>query len=252
MKHAPHILLTGFGPFPGVAVNASARLAALLAKRARRRWHGAHVACATLPTEWVRGPARLGALWRMHVPDVALHFGVTARAQGFEIERTGRNQCLDAEDACGQRPAAAHHLHDGPASFASTLPLDAIVEQLKAAGIPCCISEDAGSYLCNAILYRSLLHAATAASLREHAAEIAPLSIATPQDARRHPGAGRDTRQLSHVGTRAETSVGFIHIPSCLVGAGADRIAPLPGCPLDWKQALDGAMIVLATTLDAR
>lgn len=209
MKHRPHILLTGFGPFPGVAINASARLAALLAKRARRRWPHAHVAGATLPTEWTRGPERLAALWRRHEPDVALHFGVTARAQGLEIERTGRNQCLDAEDACGQRPAAAHHLDDGPASCASTLPVDTIVAHLTAAGIPCCISEDAGSYLCNAVLYHSLHQA-------------------------------RDTSR-----------VGFIHIPSCLVGAGADGLSPLPGCPLDWKQALDGAMIALATTLDA-
>lgn len=210
MKHAPHILLTGFGPFPGVAVNASARLAALLAKRARRRWPRAHVACATLPTEWVRGPERLAALWRRHEPDIALHFGVTARARGLEIERTGRNQCLDAEDACGQRPAASYNVDDGSESCTSTLPLDTIVAHLQAAGIPGCISDDAGSYLCNAILYRSLHQ------------------------------------------SRGSSRIGFIHIPSCLVGAGADGLSPLADCPLDWDQALDGAMIALKTTLEAR
>jgi pyroglutamyl-peptidase len=293
---APRILLTGFGPFPGVAVNASQRLAGLLARRARRRWPDARVTCATLPTEWQRGPDRLAALWRTHSPDIALHFGVSARAIGFEIEITARNVRADSDDARGARPPGPCHGAAGPATCASTLPARAIVAALAARGLPGCISDDAGTYLCNSILYCSLRHAsATTTSRRPHARagespdilqsrseprrdlnpargrdEVDGEAIAQPHSHRHsreggnpdtpasgdpetgpEPGLRRDDVALM-AGSDAGALVGFIHIPACLAGGGADGRSPLAGCPLDWNEALDGAMIALETTLAAR
>lgn len=259
--HTPTILLTGFGPFPSVPVNASQRLASLLARRARRRWPEAHIACATVPTEWRRGPDRLADLWQRLSPDIALHFGVSAKAIGLEIESTARNICADSADACGVRPLSAWHDEAGPDLCTSTLPAHAIVAALAARGIPGCISDDAGTYLCNGILYRSLRHAATAdlpraakshVSLRHDAtAHLSPVHHTTPPHSHR-PGAGRDPRKPAHFRTSAAALVGFIHIPACLVGGGSDGRSPLAGCPLDWNEALDGAMIALETTLAAR
>lgn len=239
----PSILLTGFGPFPGIEVNASARLAGLLARRARRRWPHARVTSAILPTEWRRGPDRLAVLWRDVSPDVVLHFGVSSKAVGLDIEIVGRNLCADHDDACGERPSSPRHAEDGPATCASTLPAREIVAALAARGIPGCISDDAGTYLCNAILYRSLRHAASPPTT--------PNTATTPPPARRHLGAGPPPRKSPCLETRAAALVGFIHIPACLVGGGADGTLPLAGCPLDWTQAVDGAMLALETTLAA-
>lgn len=250
-RSAPTILLTGFGPFPGVRVNASARLAQLLAKRARRRWTQAHIVSATLPTEWSRGPDRLAGLWRRYTPTIALHFGVTGRAHGLEIETTARNICLDSDDARGARPPASRHDDHGPTTCPSTLAAAEIVSALANAGIPGCLSDDAGTYLCNAILYRSLRHAA-ACDVSHEATDHLPLrNDATSHHSQRHLGAARASRKSPRLVTRTATQVGFIHIPACLVGGGADGLSPLAGCPLDWSQALDGAMIALETCLAA-
>ena len=239
----PSILLTGFGPFPGIEVNASARLAGLLARRARRRWPHARVTSAILPTEWRRGPDRLAVLWETLTPEVALHFGVSTHAIGLDIEIVGRNACTNHEDARGAHPLSILHAEDGPETYSSTFPAREIVAALAARGIPGCISDDAGTYLCNAILYRSLRHAASPPA--------APNTATTSPPARRHLGAGPPPRKSPCLEKRAAAIMGFIHIPACLVGGGADGTSPLAGCPLDWTQAVDGAMLALETTLAA-
>src|SRR3990172_12967156 len=55
----PTILLTGFGPFPGIAKNASALLAAKLGRLAASRFRAHRGGGKVLPPEGGGGPARL-------------------------------------------------------------------------------------------------------------------------------------------------------------------------------------------------
>ncbi len=48
------VLLTGFGPFPGVPSNTSADLVKKVVRLARRTLPEFHFAAAVLPTEWTR------------------------------------------------------------------------------------------------------------------------------------------------------------------------------------------------------
>lgn len=203
------VLLTAFGPFPGVPTNASGLLLGRLAPRARRRWPDVRFATATLPTEWERGPARLAALLDRFEPAIAIHFGVSSRATGLDIETTARNSCALSPDARDLLPASLVNIEGGPVARAATLPVALILERLAERAIPARASDDAGDYLCNAILYRSLA--------------------------------------WSERVTTART--GFVHIPSSLVGGGVDWRDPPAGCPLDWRQAVDGAMIVVDAAL---
>jgi pyroglutamyl-peptidase len=50
-------------------------------------------------------------------------------------------------------------MDSGPALLVATLPAERIVARLTRSGIPCTTSNDAGGYLCNALLYHSLLAA---------------------------------------------------------------------------------------------
>ena len=152
----PSVLITGFGPFPGVAVNASGMLVPRLARAARRRFASVAVHTAILPTEWGRGPARARAAYERASPDISIHFGVSGRAEGFVIERCGLNVCVQTEDGAGYLPALAVLDPAGPVRRAVTLPVAAIVARLRALGLPAVTSDDAGSYLCNAVLYQSL------------------------------------------------------------------------------------------------
>jgi pyroglutamyl-peptidase len=152
------VLLTGFGPFPRVPVNATMRLVPELAEKARVAFPGVAIVTEILPTEWVAAPERLAVLLRETEPDVSIHFGVSPRARGFEIETRAVNRCAIAADACGAMPANACVDPDGPDHLRTRLPAAEIVRRLRAQGIPAFQSRDAGTYLCNAILYTALDH----------------------------------------------------------------------------------------------
>lgn len=154
------ILITGFGPFPDMPVNASSQLARRLAAAARRRFDRVDVVSSVLPTEWLAAPERLAALHGRHAPTVALHFGVASRARGLEIERRAVNRCGEQPDAAGLLPPARRVVASAPAALPTTLPVEAILARLAALGIPASASDDAGSYLCNAVLYHSTCHVA--------------------------------------------------------------------------------------------
>jgi len=206
------ILLTGFGPFPGVPDNVSMRVVEALAYRARRLHPTHHFVTAELPTEWHAGAQWLTHLVDRHQPTLSLHFGVSRRAEAIVIETRARNACR-AADATGSVPACDRLDPDGPDERAVTVPSARIVARLKAAGLPAQLSSDAGQYLCNAILFHVLsLHAAS-----------------------RMPG-----------------QAGFIHIPHDLGAARWPRLPIRRRLPLDVDRATAGASIALSTCLARR
>lgn len=209
-RRAPVILITGFGPFPGVAENASACLAESLAALVGRRLPGHAVSSAVLDTRWSTLDRDLTRLYAATRPRLALHFGVSPRAEGFTIELQARNARADRVDVAGQPPATRRIVPGGVDRRPATLPADLIVTRLHALGLPARLSQDAGDYLCNELFYRAL--------------SLEP------------------TRS-------APTCIGFVHIPSSLAGAGPDGLDPLPGCPLTWAGALAGGLEIVRTCL---
>jgi pyroglutamyl-peptidase len=208
----PVILLTGFGPFPGVPDNATAALVPRLAKAARDLFPDYDIIAEILPTEWVAAPQKVGDLLARPGTVLALHFGVSRQAEGFQIELVGRNRCKAVADAAGHMPAGDCLLDDGPAELACTLPVERIVQRLTQLGVPVRTSTDAGGFLCNALLYHSL-------------------------------GAA-DTLEKPHL-------VGFVHLPADLTGHGADGKRPHPSCRLDMRGAISGGLEVIAACLES-
>jgi pyroglutamyl-peptidase len=205
----PTILLTGFGPFPGVPANATSHLVPRIAEAAARRFQGVRIACEILPTEWSAGLARAGDLYEAHRPALALHFGVAGRAGGFEIEARGRNRCQLSPDAGGFLPRSHWMTPQGPEFLPSRLPVSLIVSRLRQRGIPARVSRDAGGYLCNALLYR--------------------------------------TQEICRMADIARS--GFVHLPSTLVNERYPERGPLPSCRLSWSDVIDGGLEIIATCL---
>ena len=203
------VLITGFGPFPGVPVNATMRLVPELAHAAARQFPGLSIAHEVLATEWTAAPKRLEPLLADLAPDLVLHYGVSPRARGFEVEMRARNLCSVTPDAAGVLPANAAIREGGAEYLASSLPVLHVVTRLRRRGIPAFVSRDAGGYLCNATLYHSLGHA------------------------RGVPG----------------RRVGFIHIPASLANPGEPSRGRLGACPLTWEQALSGGLEILSACL---
>lgn len=205
------ILITGFGPFPGLAENATGWLVPKLAAAAQRRFANCDVTAEILPTEWEAAPRRLGELMVEANPAISLHFGVSRIASGFVIETCGRNVRSQLQDACGALPGSSCIADNGAEILDCTFPAAAILERLEQMGLPARLSENAGSYLCNAVLYQSLVHAAKAPKVR---------------------------------------LAGFIHLPAALAGVEDSNSAEISPSLLDPDSALSGALQIISVCLD--
>ncbi|MFV0297958.1 MAG: hypothetical protein ACK5JT_17775 [Hyphomicrobiaceae bacterium] len=206
----PTVLLTGFGPFPGIGANATSVLVPQLAALARRALPGTIIVSHILPTEWDRSLTELESCLRIHRPVVALHFGVSSKANGFDIEVRGQNACIMSEDAAGLLPLCQLINANGPDYLAATIPAAHIVSRLRRLGLPSRLSRDAGGYLCNAVLYRSL--------------------------------------EFARVGMGAERT-GFVHLPSHLVRERTPEREPLPARHLSWDDVMTGGLEIIRSTL---
>ncbi|MCH9807907.1 MAG: pyroglutamyl-peptidase I [Alphaproteobacteria bacterium] len=156
MSQKRKVLLTGFGPFPGVPRNATSDLVPAIAAAAHRRYPETEIVDAVLPVTWTGGPGEARRLIGRHQPDIVVHFGVSDRAEGFVIETQAANSCLAAPDADGALPPLELLGSDTGADLFSTLPCQEICTRLCDLGLRVEASSDAGGYLCNAVLFNSL------------------------------------------------------------------------------------------------
>ena len=149
----PRVLLTGFGPFPGVPENPSGWLAEAFAVRGAPN---CDVRGHVLPTEWDAVAALTPHLHESLQPHVMIHFGVSAGATGLRIERTAHNRAESRADACGAKPASNTIVSEGPTRLETGLPVTELAAHLRAQGHAARASHSCGRYLCNFLYYRSL------------------------------------------------------------------------------------------------
>lgn len=139
------VLVTGFEPFDGGTVNPSQLLIEAL---------DGEVQTALLPVSYARAADELRRAVRDSRPDAVICFGQADGRTGISIERFAHNldeaSTTDNEAAAGSGAAIDPH---GPVAYPSTLPVDELVEALRAAGIPAAPSRDAGGFLCNHVFY---------------------------------------------------------------------------------------------------
>jgi pyroglutamyl-peptidase len=149
------VLITGFGPFPGVSENVSGRLAHGLA-RCKLPGHSPATRAELLPTEWDEVSKRAPRLLDAVRPRLVLHLGLSERAQAFRIERSAYNRAAAREDACGALPRERLICAPGPARIDTRLPTTELAKHLRRHDLPAGASRSAGRYLCNFLYYLSL------------------------------------------------------------------------------------------------
>jgi len=151
----PRILVTGFGSFPGVPLNPTAALIQSLQAEPPAAPQGASLFFEVLDVEYRTLPARLEALGREIEPDIAVHFGVSGRAAAFTVERRAQNRvCAGRPDQGGYVPTDAF-IREGHDDCPSSLPVELLVQALEEQELPASLSDDAGDYLCNFLLFLS-------------------------------------------------------------------------------------------------
>lgn len=156
----PKVLVTGFEPFGGSAVNPSAEVVRLLAFQEM-----VHIELypRVLPVDAEAAPRALIQSLDETQPDAVICLGEERGCVGLSVERVAVN-LLDFRqpDNAGNMIADRPIVPDGPAAYFTTLPARAIVEAIRAEGIPADLSLSAGTYLCNQIAYVALHHLSTA------------------------------------------------------------------------------------------
>ena len=144
------MLLTAFEPFGGEAVNPAQEAV----KAVRGAAAGAEVVKLTVPTVFEKSVGVVYEAMKRERPDAVLSVGQAAGRAGLTVERVAINlDDASIADNEGRRPVDAPIDPDGPAAYFTTLPVKAMVEKIKAAGVPASVSYSAGTFVCNHLLY---------------------------------------------------------------------------------------------------
>ena len=149
------ILVTAFMPFGDDKLNPTELILSALPDRMGDK----QILKLLLPVEFEEAP-RLAAMSLMRSrPSAVLMLGQAGGRAAVTPERVAIN-VMDARmpDNAGFEPHDVPVEQEGPAAYFSTLPIKKLVEELTAGGLPAAVSNSAGTYVCNAVMY-GVLHA---------------------------------------------------------------------------------------------
>ncbi|MEK4370440.1 pyroglutamyl-peptidase I [Paenibacillus sp. FSL R5-0473] len=153
------ILISGFEPFGGDAVNPTGALMDALANEVIE---GAELKTVLLPVHFDECADLLIAEMEAYRPDVVIACGLAKGRTSITPERIAVNvkdiPPGSYADNQGQRPVDEPIVDGSPDGLFSTLPIRAMVNDMSAAGIPATASNTAGTYICNNTMYRVLDH----------------------------------------------------------------------------------------------
>ncbi len=176
------VLVTGFEPFDQDRVNPSWEVA-----RALDGWvcAGATVRAVQLPCVFGLAIERLDTALAELRPQCVVGLGLAAGRTEWQPERVAIN-CDDARipDNAGRQPIDTAVLPGAPAAYFSSLPVKAIVQALRAAGLPASVSNTAGTFVCNHVFFALMHRLATLPGVRGGFVHVPCL----PEQAARHPG----------------------------------------------------------------
>ncbi len=148
------ILLTAFEPFGGDTMNSAMETMRACDTSAL----SAEVRRLEVPTVFYESIEVVQQAIRDFRPDVILCLGQAGGRFALTPERVAIN-VNDARipDNTGRQPVDEPIFADGPAAYFSSLPFKAMVASIQAAGVPASVSNTAGTFVCNHLMY-GVLH----------------------------------------------------------------------------------------------
>ncbi len=148
------ILVTGFDPFGGESLNPAFEAVKLLPDNIA----GAKIIKLEIPTVFGKGAMAVEKAIEEHKPNCVVCIGQAGGRSCISIEKVGINY-IDARipDNDGNQPLDVKIKEDGETAYFATLPIKAMVENVRKHGIQSHLSFTAGTYVCNDVMY-SLLY----------------------------------------------------------------------------------------------
>ena len=152
------IIVTGFDPFGGEKINPSIECV-----KALPEVEGVELIRLELPTVFKESAKRLNEAINEVKPDAVLSVGQAGGRSGITMERIAIN-VDDARipDNSSQQPIDEVIQRDGEAAYFTTLPIKRIVQAIREGGILAEVSNTAGTFVCNHIMYQALFAATKA------------------------------------------------------------------------------------------
>ena len=147
------VLVTGFDPFGGEKLNPALEAIKSLPSEIQ----GAEVRWLEVPTVFYKSAKILEEEIRIYQPDIVLCIGQAGGRKGLTPERVAINQD-DAriQDNEGNQPIDRPIQLDGAPAYFSSLPIKAMVQAIKEEGLPASVSNTAGTFVCNHLMYQVL------------------------------------------------------------------------------------------------
>lgn len=147
------ILITGFDAFNGEKINPSS----LILERLADNIDSHKIEKLILPTAFYKVQDLIEEKILAYKPDIIISLGQAGGRSEITVERVAIN-IADASisDNDGKKPIDEKIRLDGENAYFSSLPIKAIVENLRQAEIPAAVSNSAGTYVCNFVMYNDL------------------------------------------------------------------------------------------------
>jgi pyroglutamyl-peptidase len=162
------VLVTGFEPFGGDDRNPSWEVC----ERLPGEIAGLRVEVCLVPCEFRRAFEVVAEAIERHRHALVVCLGLAAGRTHMGVERVA----INADDAripdnAGMQPVDEPIAAGGPPAYFATLPVKAMVAAMRAEGVPAEVSNSAGTYVCNHLMY-GVLHYLAASGLRARAGFI--------------------------------------------------------------------------------
>ena len=144
------ILITGFDPFGGENINPALEAV----KKLPDTILGQEIIKIEIPTVFRKSLEKIEENIENHNPDVVISVGQAGGRFGVTPERVAINMD-DAriKDNEGNQPIDISIYEDGEAAYFSNLPIKAMVKEMTDNGIPASVSNSAGTFVCNHVMY---------------------------------------------------------------------------------------------------
>jgi pyroglutamyl-peptidase len=150
------LLLTAFDPFGGDKVNPALEAVKLVSPRIGN----VEILKLEVPTVFQKSIEKVVETIKKEKPDVVLCVGQA----GGRFEVTPERVAINVDDARikdneGNQPVGPIY-KDGENAYFSSLPIKNMVKKIREAGLPSSVSNSAGTFVCNHLMYGLLYHIA--------------------------------------------------------------------------------------------
>ncbi|MEC6748743.1 pyroglutamyl-peptidase I [Marinilactibacillus sp. XAAS-LB27] len=145
------ILVTGFDPFGGESLNPAWEAV----KKIPDTINGAEIKKVMIPTVFGKSAEVTDEAIAEFKPDYVLNIGQA----GGRFELTPERVAINVDDARipdneENQPIDVAIKEDGESAYFTQLPVKAMVTEMKKAGVPASVSNSAGTFVCNHIMYQ--------------------------------------------------------------------------------------------------